>query len=348
MTYLRWITVLALAAAPLAACDENNDDTVDGDDSAGRGGSNAGSGGSSANAGSGGTAGSSGSPASAGSGGNGSTVDAGSGGDAGEGRADVIDTAVAAGSFSQLAEALTAANLVDALQGDGPFTVFAPTDDAFDAFEEANPGVLASLTTQRLTEILTYHVLGGAAVTSSDLRDGLAAETLAGAPVLIDLSGDDPKINDATITTADIEASNGVIHVIDAILLPPEDDIVATAVAAGDFTALAGALTDANLVETLQGDGPFTVFAPTDAAFAELAAVPTGDALESVLLYHVVSGAIGSGNLRAGEVETLSERSVTIALDDGVTVNDATVTTANILTRNGIIHVIDKVLIPTE
>jgi transforming growth factor-beta-induced protein len=257
----------------------------------------------------------------------------------------IAETAVAAGSFTKLAAALTKAGLVEALQGDGPFTVFAPTDAAFEAFEAANPGVLASLSVEQLTAILTYHVVAGADVRSTDLVDGGVVQTLNGAPALIGLR-DGAKINDASVTTADMVASNGVIHVIDSIIQPPEKDIVETALDAGTFTALAGALTDAGLVETLQGDGPFTVFAPTDDAFAALAEVPSGDALTDVLLYHVVDGVVGSGNLVAGDVQMLSGDSVTVALEGGVTVDGASVTSANILAKNGVIHVVDSVLVP--
>lgn len=170
--------------------------------------------------------------------------------------------------------------------------------------------------------------------------------TLNGSPVLVGTSNG-VKVSDAVVTTPDVGASNGVIHVIDKITMPPSDDIVATAIAAGIFTKLAGALTAADLVTTLQGPGPFTVFAPTDAAFNQLAAVPTSDALKNVLLYHVVDGAVGSGDLKAGAVPTLLEgKDVTVALDSGVTVNMASVTSANLITKNGVIHVIDKVLVP--
>jgi uncharacterized surface protein with fasciclin (FAS1) repeats len=169
---------------------------------------------------------------------------------------------------------------------------------------------------------------------------------LSGSPLLIDTTGG-VKVDDAKVKTADVVAENGVIHVIDRILLPPKDDLVATAIAAGMFTQLAGALTSADLVTTLQGKGPFTVFAPTDAAFAKLAAVPTGEALKNVLLYHVVAGAVGSGDLKAGPVPTqLSGKSVTVSLTGGVTINDAKVTTANVLAKNGVIHVVDTVLVP--
>lgn len=272
-------------------------------------------------------------------------VDAGMQEDAAVGPKDIVATAIAAGNFTKLAEALTSADLVGALQGDGPFTVFAPDDDAFAAFEAENPGVLAGLSKEDLTAILTYHVVSGK-VLSTDLTDGAVSATLNGSPVLFDLDGG-AMVNDANVTTADIEASNGVIHVIDTIILPPKDDLVATAIAAGNFTQLAGALTAAELVDDLQGEGPFTVFAPTDDAFAKLAAVPSGDDLKNVLLYHVVSGLVGSGNLSAGEVPTLlTDQSVTISLEGGAKVNDASITTTDILTKNGVIHVIDTVLVP--
>jgi transforming growth factor-beta-induced protein len=270
----------------------------------------------------------------------------GAGGEATAAEKDIVDTALAAGSFTQLAAALTRAGLVQALKGEGPFTVFAPTDDAFDAFEEENPGVLAELSEAELAAVLTYHVVAGAGVESSDLKDDQVFVTLNGSPVLVDTTGG-VKVSDAEVTTADVVASNGVIHVIDKIILPPTADIVETAVAAGMFDTLAGALTDADLVDTLKGDGPFTVFAPTDDAFDKLDAVPTGDALKNVLLYHVVSGAVGSGDLSAGMVSTLLEdESVTVSLTGGVKINDSKVTTANIIAKNGVIHVVDTVLVP--
>ncbi|MET0390000.1 MAG: fasciclin domain-containing protein [Polyangiales bacterium] len=251
---------------------------------------------------------------------------------------DIIEVATGAGTFTKLAEALTSADLVDALKGEGPFTVFAPTDAAFEALGTAPTG-------DALKNVLQYHVIEGT-LGALDLKEGGAAVTLAGSPVLFSLEGG-AQINDAKITITNLVAKNGVIHVIDAVIVPSEDDIVATAVAAGTFTQLANALTSADLVDELQAPGPFTVFAPTDAAFEALGTAPTGDALKNVLLYHVVNGAVGSGDLKAGSTATLlSGENVTIDLASGVKVNDATVTTANILTKNGIIHVIDKVLVP--
>ncbi len=131
---------------------------------------------------------------------------------------DIVDTAVEAGTFETLVAAVTAAGLVETLKGEGPFTVFAPTDEAFAALPEGTvEGLLNDI--PALTAILTYHVVPGA-VMSTDLSEGLTAETVNGQEVTITLDGG-PKVNGANITTADIEASNGVIHVIDAVILPP-------------------------------------------------------------------------------------------------------------------------------
>jgi transforming growth factor-beta-induced protein len=337
MKYLPWMSMmLVLSQSVLGCSDDTEEPAANGGSSSGGKGSVAGSAGKSTTQG--------GSASQSGSAGAGD-ADAGAGG-AQTGAKDIVDTALAAGSFTQLAEALTAAGLVEALKGEGPFTVFAPTDEAFDAFEEENPGVLAGLSKAELGAVLKYHVVAGAAVESGALKDDQVFVTLNGSPVLIDTTGG-VKVSDAKVTTADVTASNGVIHVIDKIILPPTDDIVQTAIAAGTFEKLAGALTAADLVTTLKGDGPFTVFAPTDAAFAKLAAVPTGDALKDVLLYHVVSGAVGSGDLSAGKVSTLLEdKSLTVSLTGGVKINDAKVTAANIIAKNGVIHVVDTVLVP--
>ncbi|NJK71956.1 MAG: fasciclin domain-containing protein [Synechococcaceae cyanobacterium SM2_3_60] len=135
---------------------------------------------------------------------------------------DIVSVAVAAGTFETLAAALTAADLVETLQGEGPFTVFAPTDEAFAALPE---GTLESLllpeNKDTLVEILTYHVVSGA-VTSGELESG-EVETVAGLPVTVTVAEGSVMVNEASVITADIEASNGVIHVIDAVILPPTE-----------------------------------------------------------------------------------------------------------------------------
>jgi len=277
--------------------------------------------------------------------------------------ADIVDTAVAAGQFKTLATALKAAGLVDTLKGPGPFTVFAPTDAAF---AKLPAGTLDSLLANpdQLRAVLTYHVVAGR-VTAADVVKLHSAQTVQGEDVTIDAANGMVKINDATVTKADIMASNGVIHAIDTVILPPSmtaqapapmatADIVDTAVAAGNFTTLATALKAAGLVDTLKGPGPFTVFAPTDAAFAKL---PSGtlnsllanpDQLRMVLTYHVVAGAdTAAAVAQLQQAATVEGEDVTIQSTDGtVKINDATVTTPDIMASNGIIHVIDTVLLP--
>ena len=189
---------------------------------------------------------------------------------------DIVDTAVADGRFTTLVAAVQAAELVDTLKGEGPFTVFAPTDDAFAALPE---GTLDSLllpeNKQALTDILLYHVVSGK-VMAADVTALTSATTVLGKDVTVKVDMGNVYINEAQVVITDIATSNGVIHVINAVLLPPADEaameekntIVDIAVADGRFTTLVAALTAADLVETLSGEGPFTVFAPTDDAFA--------------------------------------------------------------------------------
>ena len=273
---------------------------------------------------------------------------AGSGGSSAAVEKDIVDTAVAAGSFKQLAGALMKANLVEALKGDGPFTVFAPSDAAFDALEKAKPGTVAGLSVEQLTQVLKYHVVSGAGVKAADLKNGQLVKTLAGTVAAIDLSGDKPKINGVTISKTDVVAKNGVIHVIDEVLLPP-GDIIEVATAAGKFSKLAGALTAAGLVESLKGEGPFTVFAPTDDAFAKLSSAPTGDALKNVLLYHVIDGTLGPVDLKeGGAAMTLAGSPVLFSLAGDAKINDAKITTTNVVAKNGVIHIIDTVIVPPK
>jgi uncharacterized surface protein with fasciclin (FAS1) repeats len=266
---------------------------------------------------------------------------------------NIVETAVNTAGFSTLAAAVEAAGLLDALQADGSYTVFAPTDAAFAALPE---GTLDALLADpaALAEVLTYHVVEGE-VFARDLDGVVSTGTLAGYPVLFDLSMG-AKINGVNIIATDILATNGVIHVIDEVLLPPEGDIVETAVAAG-FSTLAAALVAGELVEALQGEGPFTVFAPTNEAFANL---PEGvlddlllpenkENLQSILLYHVVEGEIFSGNLENGaSAPTLQGQNISVDLSDGVKINTSNVTVADIITKNGVIHIIDAVLLPAS
>jgi transforming growth factor-beta-induced protein len=269
--------------------------------------------------------------------------------------ADIVDTAVADGRFTTLAAALGAAELVETLKGEGPFTVFAPTDDAFAALPEGTvESLLLPENKQALTDILLYHVVAGK-VMAEDVVTLTEAETVLGQNVSIKVDMGKVYINDSEVIITDIVTSNGIIHVIDAVLLP-KDDIVDTAVADGRFTTLAAALGAAELIETLKGEGPFTVFAPTDDAFAKLPAgtvesllLPENkQTLIDILLYHVVAGKVMAADVvTLTEAETVLGKNVTIKVEMGkVYINDAEVIITDIVTSNGIIHVIDTILLP--
>jgi len=277
---------------------------------------------------------------------------------------DIVDTAIADGRFTTLVAALQAAELVDALKAEGPFTVFAPTDDAFAALPE---GTLDSLllpeNKQALTDILLYHVVEGK-VMAADVTGLKSATTLLGKDVAVKVDMGNVYINDAKVIITDIETSNGVIHVVDAVILPPTEEaasstIVDIAVADGRFTTLVAAVTAADLVETLSGEGPFTVFAPTDDAFA---ALPEGtldslllpenkQQLTDILLYHVVSGKVMAADVvTLPSATTVLGKDVTITVKDGkVFLNDTVeVIITDIEASNGVIHVIDAVLLPPQ
>jgi uncharacterized surface protein with fasciclin (FAS1) repeats len=275
-----------------------------------------------------------------------------------DGQKDIVDTAVSAGSFKTLAAALQAADLVEALKGDGPFTVFAPTDDAFAKLPEGTVATLLEPENRdRLTAILTYHVVAGR-LPASDVVSIDAAGTLNGQRVDFAVESGRVSVDNATVLQADIHCSNGVIHVIDNVILPSEDDIPTTAARAETFETLLAAATAAGLVDALSGEGPLTVFAPTDEAFAKL---PEGtvegllkpenkDQLAAILKYHVLSGRVFSNDaFEAGAARTLQGAKVEIGIrDGGAQVNDANLISLDIDASNGVIHVIDSVLLPPE
>jgi uncharacterized surface protein with fasciclin (FAS1) repeats len=266
----------------------------------------------------------------------------------------IVDIIVDSPDHTVLEAAVIAAELADDLSGAGPFTVFAPTDAAFAALPAGTVATLLEDPTGQLAQILLYHVLG-AEVFSTDLSDGQMATTLEGSDITVTIDANGVFINDAMVTVADIQASNGVIHVIDAVLLPPVPTIVEIIVDSPDHTVLEAAVIAAELADDLSGAGPFTVFAPTDAAFAALPAGtvatlledPTGD-LAQILLYHVIGAEVFSTDLSDGQMAaTLQGEEVTVTIDaNGVFINDAMVTIADIQASNGVIHVIDAVLLP--
>ncbi|PKM55835.1 MAG: beta-Ig-H3/fasciclin [Firmicutes bacterium HGW-Firmicutes-5] len=286
---------------------------------------------------------------------------------------DIVDVAVTNGSFTTLVAALTEAELVSALQGEGPFTVFAPTDAAFEKLLNAL-GISAGelLAHPDLSKVLLYHVVSGR-VLSTDLSDGMMAPTLNGNDITIDLS-DGVKINDANVVSADVSATNGVIHVIDTVLVPsdfvlsqsmPEEapavatnpSIVEIALGNDDFSMLVALLQRAGLVEALMAEGPFTVFAPTNAAFESLLSqlgisaetLMAQPDLSKVLLYHVISGQVLSTDLTEGlRAGTLNGNEVVASISNGVKINASNVIMADIMASNGVVHVIDQVLVPAD
>jgi uncharacterized surface protein with fasciclin (FAS1) repeats len=288
---------------------------------------------------------------------------------------NVVQVAQSDPQFSVLVDAVIAADLASTLSGPGPFTVFAPTNEAFTK-------LLAELKISKealfmnkplLTAVLTYHVLG-ATVEKAGIPVGRAIDPLLTGTsdvFKIDLVGGAPVITDgrnrsAKITATDIQASNGVIHVIDTVILPADKDIVETAVAANtatppEFTTLVEAVIAAGLVDTLKGAGPFTVFAPTDAAFTaalselgitkdDLLADKT--LLTSILTYHVVAGRFLKADVPVGAaIATVEGKTLTV--DATLTITDqlgrkAKIGPTDILTKNGVIHVIDNVILPTS
>lgn len=276
-----------------------------------------------------------------------------------DGPGTIVDVAIAAG-FDTLVAAVSEAGLVDALSGDGPFTVFAPTDDAFAALPVGALDTLLADSTGLLTDVLLYHVVEGK-VEADDIPSRLRAETLLGEKVTLRNDGGSVTVNDVDVIAADVDASNGVIHVIDQVLIPNSvadalepGTIVDVAVAAG-FDTLVDAVAAAGLVDALSGDGPLTVFAPTDEAFA---ALPSGfldglledtDLLTRVLLYHVVAGKVEATDIPPTlETATLEGDAVLLRNRGGeVTVNrQADVVAADVAASNGVIHVIDRVLVP--
>lgn len=278
-----------------------------------------------------------------------------------EGAGNLVETVVADGRFKTLATALTEAELLDVLSGNEALTVFAPTDEAFAKLPKK---VLADLlkpeNREQLIAVLTYHVTPGA----SGLGDALKAAEIAtvqGDKVEVAFSEGLIRVNDATLVDSDVRASNGVIHVIDSVLLPPkplEPTIATVAADAGNFGTLLAAVKAAGLAETLAGDGPFTVFAPTDEAFGKL---PKGtvetllkeenrDQLVAILTAHVVAGKVSAGDaLNAGVAKSLGGSELRFGVKKGqLQVNEATIQSVDIDGGNGVIHVIDAVIIPQE
>ena len=285
---------------------------------------------------------------------------------------NIVETAKADARFSILVEAVTAADpaIATALTGPGPLTVFAPTNDAFAALLTELGVTKAQLlaNTPLLNAVLRYHVLG-AKVLKADVQVGKKITPLAGGIFKVDVSGTDLVINDgrnrkSKIVITDIAASNGVIHAVDKVLLPADKNVVQTAqaLAAGNpaqFTVLVEAVVAANLAGTLSGPGPFTVFAPTDAAFGNLLAelgvtkaqlLADTALLTKVLTYHVVPGTVLKAEVPvATPITTVQGETLTVSAALAITDQrgrSAAIVGTDTLASNGVIHVIDKVILP--
>jgi uncharacterized surface protein with fasciclin (FAS1) repeats len=301
---------------------------------------------------------------------------------------DIVETADAAGTFKTLLAAAEAADLVDALKGEGPLTIFAPTDDAFAALPEGTVEALLN-DIDALTAILTYHVVPGA-VTSAQVANLTSANTLNGAALTITVTSDGRvMIDNATVIVRDIETTNGIIHVIDAVIIPTDSQSVdksswffggyrfgggwiAEAIKDGKLqwltkrlnlytvarmtglSTLTTAVKAADLKYTLKRGGTFTLFGPTNDAFAALPEgtletllndIPT---LTNILLYHVVPGVVTSDVVVTLTEETMANgETVSIMVgENGVMINDSKVLVVDIQARNGVIHLIDNVLLP--
>lgn len=292
------------------------------------------------------------------------TVACGGGGDGPSG--NVVEVAQRDSRFSILVEAVQAAGLADTLSGSTQVTVLAPTNDAFAALL-AELGVSKDQLISNKTllqTVLKYHVLSGR-VPSNALPIGKAVTPVGGGFFKIDRTGSNLMVMDgrnrtSKIVQQDIQASNGLIHAVDRVLLPADKNIVQTAIANPDFSVLVEAVTAAGLVDSLAGTGPFTVFAPTNAAFSSLLAelgltkaqlLEDKALLSKVLTYHVVSGLILKAEVPLNApVKTVEGETFTVGADLAITdqrSRRANIVATDTLTSNGVIHLLDKVILPS-
>ncbi len=284
--------------------------------------------------------------------------------------------------FTVLLAAVDAAGLVDALDQTGPYTVFAPTDEAFAAALEALGLTAEELLadTELLTSVLLYHVVPGTFYAEDVVElDGISVGTaFGGATIDISISDDGVFVDNAQVIQTDIEASNGVIHVIDSVILPSDDEgvipdmmesseqsiaeivIASTEAETPEFTVLLAAVLEAGYADALTTGGPFTVFAPTDEAFAALLAeleisaedlLADTELLSAVLSYHVVPFPYFAEEVVAFDGAYLGTLLDGYALnvsvtEEGAFVNDSQIISTDIVANNGVIHVIDTVLVP--
>lgn len=279
---------------------------------------------------------------------------------------NIVEVVVSNNDFSLLATAVTHAGLVQTLSGSGPFTVFAPTNEAFEAAGLNSDEAIKGLPAETVRSILMYHVLGERVPAASiPEAANTAVETVAGIKAFVTRNSGGAHINGATVAQADVMASNGVIHVIDKVLIPPMGNAVEALMDNEDFSLLVAAVVRAsegstNVAEVLMDDGPFTIFAPTnqafmDAGFSSAADIRAADPdmLAGILTYHVLAARVFSSDLVDGATPTtVNGADLSISLADGAMVkgdgNDGSsaITQVDWVTENGVIHVIDQVLLP--
>lgn len=278
---------------------------------------------------------------------------------------NVVQVAQSDSRFSVLVEAVQAAGLTDTLTATGPYTVFAPTNDAFSALLGELGVTKDQLLANKplLTAVLKYHVVAGQ-VPSSAVPLGKAIDPVGGGFFKIDKVGNSLVITDgrnrtSKIVQADIAASNGVIHAIDKVLLPADKTIVQTAIANPDFSILVEAVTAAGLVDTLNAPGPYTVFAPTNAAFASLLTelgvtkaqlLANTALLTKVLTYHVAPGLVLKVDVPINTpIKTVEGETLTVGPTLAITDQrgrQSNIVATDVLASNGVIHVLDKVILP--
>ena len=277
---------------------------------------------------------------------------------------NIVELAKATPSLSILVEAVVAADLATTLSGAGPFTVFAPNNDAFVALlGELGVSKDALLRDKALlTTVLTYHVLG-AKVERASIPLGKTITSLQKSVFKIDapagvLTITDGRNRESKILATDVQASNGVVHIIDKVILPANKTIVETAQSVPDFSILVEAVIAANLATTLSGAGPFTVFAPTNAAFAaaltelgitKAALFANVPLLTKVLTYHVVGARVLKAEIPATPIATVQGETFTI--NSAFVLTDqrdrkTNITATDVFASNGVIHTVDRVILP--
>jgi len=273
-------------------------------------------------------------------------------------RPNIVEVAAKAGKFNTLIAAAKAGGLAGTLSGKGPFTVFAPTDAAFAKLgKETIANLLKPENKDQLVSILTYHVVAGK-VPAAKVVGMKSAKSVQGSMLPIVVKDGKVTVAGANVVTTDVMASNGVIHIIDSVMLPPEPNLVEVAAKAGSFNTLLAAAKAAGLADTLANGGPFTIFAPTDEAFAKLGKDTIATLLkpenkkklQAILKHHVVAGKVMSGTaVKLSEAATLNGTKLGLKFDakaKKLHVGEGTVVAADVEAKNGVIHVVDSVLLP--